>query len=130
MLTYDLPETFSLQWNPQMSLKNVVVDFTKVCLFVWNAKQVVLNTPKKALERYQDLWAVLDDIDQHTRVLEPERPTRSCLFRKLALPFPHTFVQITVLPVLARAVPQLRWYGSELVIAPVRDKLSTSLAGW
>lgn len=113
-----------------MSLKNVVVDFTKVCLFVWNAKQVVLNTPKKALERYQDLWAVLDDIDQHTRVLEPERPTRSCLFRKLALPFPHTFVQITVLPVLARAVPQLRWYGSELVIAPVRDKLSTSLAGW
>lgn len=76
------------------------------------------------------MWAILEDLDKHTRVLEPERPNRATLFRKLALPIPHAFVQVTVLPALARMVPQLRWYGNESVIAPLREKLSKSLAKW
>ena len=73
---------------------------------------------------------MLDDIDKHTRVLEPERPTRSALFRKLALPVPHAFVQLTVLPALPRAVPQLRWYGNESVVAPLRESLRKNLGRW
>lgn len=76
------------------------------------------------------MWTVLDDIDKHTRVLEPERPTRSALFRKLALPVPHAFVQLTVLPAVPRAVPQLRWYGNESVVAPLRESLRRNLARW
>ncbi|CAG8742326.1 6022_t:CDS:1, partial [Racocetra fulgida] len=37
------------------------------------------------LEKFQDVWSMLDDIDKHTWILEPYKPKRSDLMRRIAL---------------------------------------------
>ena len=40
---------------------------------------------ERALVQYESLWSQLDELDQNTWVLEPEKPTRSALYRRIAL---------------------------------------------
>lgn len=42
----------------------------------------ILSQFGAALEQYQALWDELDDLDKHTHVLEPERPTRDVAMRR------------------------------------------------
>jgi E3 ubiquitin-protein ligase FANCL len=77
--TTDLPQALALRWDPAQpsTLADVVRQF------------------EEALRGYQALWAVLEDIDRHTWVLEPERPTLATSIRRIALgraqssPIPH-----------------------------------------
>jgi E3 ubiquitin-protein ligase FANCL len=66
--TTDLPQALALRWDPVRStLANVVQQF------------------EDTLQGYQALWAVLEDIDRNTWVLEPERPTLATSIRRIAL---------------------------------------------
>jgi E3 ubiquitin-protein ligase FANCL len=67
--TTDLPQALVLRWDPAQpsTLADVVRQF------------------EEALRGYQALWAVLEDIDRHTWVLEPERPTLATSIRRIAL---------------------------------------------
>ncbi|KAH0516102.1 E3 ubiquitin-protein ligase FANCL [Microtus ochrogaster] len=63
----DFPVPFSLSWTPQSSLVNVHSQFLE------------------ALDSLKVFWDVMDEIDEKTWVLEPEKPPRSATARRIAL---------------------------------------------
>lgn len=84
-----------------------------------------------AIASYSDVWAELDEIDRDTWVIEPEAPTRANLHRRLAVG-PRSSVQVTLdpSPGCARAVPEIRFFGSEAAVAPLRASLNRELHAW
>ena len=65
-----LPAPFELQWpadQQRFSVRGAMLQF------------------EAALGRHQLLWDILDDLDAHTWVLEPQHPTRDCVVRRLAI---------------------------------------------
>uniref|UniRef100_A0A7N4Q180 FA complementation group L n=1 Tax=Sarcophilus harrisii TaxID=9305 RepID=A0A7N4Q180_SARHA len=63
----DLPLPFSVSWTPQSSLTDIHSQFLA------------------ALESLKAFWDVMDEIDQKTWILEPEKPTRSATMRRIAI---------------------------------------------
>uniref|UniRef100_A0A8C7B3H9 FA complementation group L n=1 Tax=Neovison vison TaxID=452646 RepID=A0A8C7B3H9_NEOVI len=63
----DFPVSFSISWTPQSSLISIYGQFLA------------------ALESLKAFWDVMDEIDEKTWVLEPEKPTRSATARRIAL---------------------------------------------
>uniref|UniRef100_A0A8D2DX39 FA complementation group L n=1 Tax=Sciurus vulgaris TaxID=55149 RepID=A0A8D2DX39_SCIVU len=63
----DFPVPFSVSWIPQGSLISIHSQFLA------------------ALESLKAFWDVMDEIDEKTWVLEPEKPTRSATARRIAL---------------------------------------------
>ena len=63
----DLPVPFSVSWTPQSSLISIYSQFLA------------------ALESLKTFWDVMDEIDEKTWVLEPEKPTRSATARRIVL---------------------------------------------
>ncbi|KAJ6667071.1 hypothetical protein lerEdw1_019075 [Lerista edwardsae] len=63
----DLPVPFAVSWSPQSSLLSIHSQFLA------------------ALESLKEFWNALDEIDEKTWVLEPEKPTRSATLRRIAL---------------------------------------------
>ncbi|XP_052590600.1 E3 ubiquitin-protein ligase FANCL isoform X3 [Peromyscus californicus insignis] len=63
----DFPVPFSVSWTPQSSLVNVHSQFMA------------------ALESLKTFWDVMDEIDEKTWVLEPEKPPRSATARRIVL---------------------------------------------
>ncbi|KAF7252476.1 E3 ubiquitin-protein ligase FANCL [Varanus komodoensis] len=63
----DLPVQFSASWNPESSLLSIHSQFLA------------------ALESLKEFWNALDEIDEKTWVLEPEKPTRSATMRRIAI---------------------------------------------
>ncbi|CAK4081464.1 unnamed protein product [Aphanomyces euteiches] len=82
------------------------------------------------LEKFQDFWAVLDDIDKKCCVLEPERPTRGCKRRRLAVQ-PSISLQFQILdPLLPRALVDVVWFGNDAAVHPLRDRMYANLSKW
>uniref|UniRef100_A0A2K5EUS6 FA complementation group L n=1 Tax=Aotus nancymaae TaxID=37293 RepID=A0A2K5EUS6_AOTNA len=63
----DFPVSFSPSWTPQSSLISIYSQFLA------------------ALESLKAFWDVMDEIDEKTWVLEPEKPPRSATARRIAL---------------------------------------------
>uniref|UniRef100_A0A4W2EJZ2 FA complementation group L n=1 Tax=Bos indicus x Bos taurus TaxID=30522 RepID=A0A4W2EJZ2_BOBOX len=63
----DFPVPFSVSWTPQSSLISIYTQFLA------------------ALESLKTFWDVMDEIDEKTWVLEPEKPTRSATARRIVL---------------------------------------------
>jgi E3 ubiquitin-protein ligase FANCL len=76
-----------------------------------------------------DLWNVLDEIDENTWVLEPERPTRSCVMRRIAFG-KGASVQLDLDPLHPRAIPEYRLLGPEQVIFPIKECIGRNLSLW
>lgn len=89
----------------------------------------VLSQFRAQLSAYQELWDVLDDLDAHTAVLEPSAPTRDQCARRVALGR-HSSLQLRLNPSSARALPELFFFGSETVVAPLRARLNERLGVW
>ncbi|CAJ0745839.1 15513_t:CDS:2 [Entrophospora sp. SA101] len=49
------------------------------------------------IEKFQEFWSMLDDVDQNTWILEPDKPKRNDLIRRIALGN-HCSLQIKVNP--------------------------------
>ncbi|MCO5575570.1 hypothetical protein L7F22_029372 [Adiantum nelumboides] len=65
--TADLPCAVELCWNEGATIRTL------------------LDQYKDAILRYQDFWTVMEDLDKSFRIIEPEHPSRSNTFRRLAL---------------------------------------------
>ncbi|XP_065785316.1 E3 ubiquitin-protein ligase FANCL isoform X2 [Muntiacus reevesi] len=63
----DFPVPFSVSWTPQSSLISIYTQFLA------------------AVESLKTFWDVMDEIDEKTWVLEPEKPTRSATARRIVL---------------------------------------------
>ena len=84
---------------------------------------------REALGAHQVLWAMLDDIDTHTCVLEPKNPSRDALGRRIALGS-HCSLQLTLHAAAPAALPQLHLLGAERLLGPMRRAMNANLGKW
>ncbi|GLJ27361.1 hypothetical protein SUGI_0536870 [Cryptomeria japonica] len=107
----ELPSMFELQWSNESTLRDVLNQFNEL------------------IKKFQDFWHVMEDIDMNVWVMEPLHPSRASSFRRIALGG-HCSLSLTVNAFLARFVPECRFFGSDLVIAPLRKKWNSNIGRW
>ncbi|XP_065182863.1 E3 ubiquitin-protein ligase FANCL-like [Sycon ciliatum] len=110
--TVDLPVAFDLRWSSKGG-----------CL------QEVYDQFTQALKLYQDFWNLMDEIDSNVWVLEPEKPNRSALLRRIAISSTAS-VQIEVDPVKPRSLPIMQLLGAAQAVAPLKEHLNRNLDQW
>lgn len=84
---------------------------------------------EKMLEEFQEFWNMLDDIDNNTWVLEPERKNYSAQLRRIALGN-HCSICVTVDWKRPRSIPESQFLGSDSLISPLRDSFNNNLGKW
>ena len=62
-----LPEDYIFQWNQTNTLRDIH------------------NAVVKVLEKYNDVWTVLEDLDKHCLILDPSKPTFGHKYRRIFL---------------------------------------------
>ncbi|XP_051831280.1 E3 ubiquitin-protein ligase FANCL isoform X1 [Antechinus flavipes] len=107
----DLPLPFSVSWTPQSSLTDIHSQFLA------------------ALESLKAFWDVMDEIDQKTWILEPEKPTRSATMRRIAIGN-NVSVNIDVDPRHPTMLPECFFLGADHVVKPLGIKLSKNIHMW
>uniref|UniRef100_A0A9L0J2V7 FA complementation group L n=1 Tax=Equus asinus TaxID=9793 RepID=A0A9L0J2V7_EQUAS len=90
----DLPVSFSVSWTPQSSLISIHSQFLA------------------ALESLKTFWDVMDEIDEKTWVLEPEKPTRSATARRIVLGN-NASINIEVDPMHPTMLPECCFLGAD-----------------
>jgi len=84
---------------------------------------------QQVLSRFQDLWFVLEDLDEHTWVLEPEHPSRSSTSRRLALGS-RCSIHVIIDPNRPRALPECHFLGPDKNLAPFRERFHQGIKHW
>lgn len=107
----DLPVPFCVSWTPQSSLANIQSQFLA------------------ALESLKTFWDVMDEIDEKTWVLEPQKPTRSATGRRIALGN-NASISVEVDPRHPNMLPELCFLGADHVVKPLGIKLSSNVHLW
>ncbi|CEI97836.1 hypothetical protein RMCBS344292_11961 [Rhizopus microsporus] len=80
----------------------------------------IVRQHQTIIGQHQDLFNCLDDLDRHMRILEPEHPKRSELWRKIALSHHCSLYLEIVDPLLPFNKPQIRLFGSESRVENLR----------
>lgn len=84
---------------------------------------------ERVLGRYQAVWDELDELDRECWVLEPERPDRSQLERRIAVErFCSVLVELD--PERPRAPADVRFLGSAAAVDPLRAALQKNWTRW
>ncbi|XP_019798384.3 E3 ubiquitin-protein ligase FANCL isoform X5 [Tursiops truncatus] len=107
----DFPVSFSVSWTPQSSLISIHSQFLA------------------ALESLKAFWDVMDEIDEKTWVLEPEKPTRSATARRIALGT-NASINIEVDPRHPTMLPECCFLGADHVVKPLGIRLSRNIHLW
>jgi E3 ubiquitin-protein ligase FANCL len=115
----DAPAEFTLQW----SRGDASTGRRRPTL------QTLLDQFELFLQEYQTFWNVLDEIDARCCVLEPHHPSRATGRRRLALQR-HVSVQVEVSPTHPRGLCDLKFFGSDATVAPLRERWSDHLFEW
>ncbi|XP_004867304.1 E3 ubiquitin-protein ligase FANCL isoform X2 [Heterocephalus glaber] len=107
----DFPVPFSVSWTPQSSLISIHSQFLA------------------ALESLKAFWDVMDEIDEKTWVLEPQKPTRSATARRIALGN-NASINVEVDPRHPTMLPECCFLGADHVVKPLGIKLSRNMHLW
>ncbi|XP_070932847.1 E3 ubiquitin-protein ligase FANCL isoform X6 [Macaca nemestrina] len=112
----DFPVPFSASWTPQVnspqsSLISIYSQFLA------------------AIESLKVFWDVMDEIDEKTWVLEPEKPPRSATARRIALGN-NVSINIEVDPRHPTMLPECFFLGADHVVKPLGIKLSRNIHLW
>eukprot|EP01095_Lingulamoeba_sp_RSL-Kostka_P012518 TRINITY_DN4984_c1_g1_i2.p1 TRINITY_DN4984_c1_g1~~TRINITY_DN4984_c1_g1_i2.p1 ORF type:complete len:378 (-),score=52.25 TRINITY_DN4984_c1_g1_i2:8-1141(-) len=110
------------------------VAFPRVVEFNWDPNidtlSTVINQIQEQSDRYQDLWEQLEDFDENCCVLEPEHPTYSSCFRRIAID-KHSSLQIEIDPIdPCQSVPECRFLGADRTILPLKTKYRKNFKLW
>ena len=89
----------------------------------------VLSHARQWLNEYNDFWTELDDFDSNTWILEPVRPSRSDVIRRIALRR-HCSVEIRIKPDRPRDVCSCTFIGPEHIVATLRDAFHSGQRTW
>uniref|UniRef100_A0A667Y0V6 E3 ubiquitin-protein ligase FANCL n=1 Tax=Myripristis murdjan TaxID=586833 RepID=A0A667Y0V6_9TELE len=107
----DLPIPLAITWTPQSTLEQLHSQFLLV------------------LESLADFWAVLDEIDRETWILEPEKPSRADTMRRIAIGN-NVSIKVEVDPRHPKMLPECCLLGAEHVVTPLRSKLNANMHSW
>ncbi|KAK5829386.1 WD-repeat region-domain-containing protein [Linnemannia elongata] len=94
-----------------------------------SALQAAIRQAEAQLEIFQEFWDVMQDFDERTWVIDPEKPTRADKMRRCALGN-HCSIQVTVQPLSPRSMPDTRLFGPTASIEPMRTKLYQNAGLW
>ncbi|XP_036430194.1 E3 ubiquitin-protein ligase FANCL [Colossoma macropomum] len=107
----DLPVPLAITWTPQSTLAHIHSQFLLI------------------VEALAEFWAVLDEIDEHTWVLEPEKPTRADCMRRIAIGN-SVSIKLEIDPRHPKMLPECCLLGAEHVVTPLRNKLNANMHLW
>ncbi|XP_012675315.1 E3 ubiquitin-protein ligase FANCL [Clupea harengus] len=107
----DLPFPFLMSWTPQSTLAHIHGRF-------------LLH-----LEGLAEFWSALDEIDEQTWVLEPEKPSRADAMRRIAIGN-NVSIKVEIDPRHPKMLPDCCLLGAEHVVTPLRTKLNANMHLW
>ncbi|XP_007890573.2 E3 ubiquitin-protein ligase FANCL isoform X1 [Callorhinchus milii] len=107
----DFPVPFVISWTQQSSLMNLHSQFLA------------------ALESLKEFWDIMDELDEKTWVLDPEKPTRSAMMRRIAIGN-NVSINLVVDPRHPKMLPECCFLGADHVVTPLRNKLNTNMHLW
>ncbi|KAL7751032.1 hypothetical protein RI367_003612 [Sorochytrium milnesiophthora] len=110
-VTCQLPEDYHSRWDIDKRLAGTVHAFCSV------------------LERYQELWDTLDDLDQHTAVRHIPEHRYSVAERTLELG-PSCQMKLTMAPTRPHDVPEITFTGAEAVVKQCQTNLNERIKLW
>lgn len=89
----------------------------------------IVHIFEQELEKFDKFWAVMDDWDNHTWVLEPSNPPRSCTYRRIAIG-KGLSVTVVAAPLQPLALCEVIFFGPDTVVDPLRFKWQSSVDSW
>ncbi|ROL49571.1 E3 ubiquitin-protein ligase FANCL [Anabarilius grahami] len=107
----DLPVPLVITWTSQSTLASV-------------HSQFLIN-----VEALSEFWSVLDEIDEQTWVLEPEKPTKADSMRRIAIGN-NVSIKVQIDPRHPKMLPECCLLGAEHVVTPLRNKLNANMHLW
>uniref|UniRef100_UPI003AAF74E4 E3 ubiquitin-protein ligase FANCL isoform X2 n=1 Tax=Centroberyx gerrardi TaxID=166262 RepID=UPI003AAF74E4 len=112
----DLPVPLTITWTPQFdSVQSTLDQLHGQFLLV--------------LESVAEFWAVLDEIDSKTWILEPEKPSRADTMRRIAIGS-NVSIKVEVDPRHPKMLPECCLLGAEHAVTPLRNKLNGNMHLW
>ncbi|RHZ59955.1 hypothetical protein Glove_360g162 [Diversispora epigaea] len=113
------------------ALLNARADIPSISMTQFQATNLkdVINYYSKEFGNFQEVWAMLDDIDLNTWVLEPDKPKRSDLMRRIALGN-HCSLKIEIDVNHPRRECQYELFGTESLIVPLHIKIAKNWNNW
>ncbi|XP_027411163.1 E3 ubiquitin-protein ligase FANCL isoform X6 [Bos indicus x Bos taurus] len=118
----DFPVPFSVSWTPQLCSNTVDI-------LHWSSLISIYTQFLAALESLKTFWDVMDEIDEKTWVLEPEKPTRSATARRIVLGN-NVSINIEVDPRHPTMLPECCFLGADHVVKPLGIRLSRNIHLW
>ncbi|SPR00053.1 RING-type domain-containing protein [Plasmodiophora brassicae] len=107
----DVPGDVEIPWSAQSSLLDVVQNVEKI------------------IGQFDSFWSVLEDIDAHCWVIEPDHATRASRSRRIAIG-QHCSILVDIEPESPFRVCDCRFLGAESVVNPLRERLNRDLDRW
>ncbi|XP_056327434.1 E3 ubiquitin-protein ligase FANCL-like, partial [Danio aesculapii] len=98
----------------------------------FNTQSTLANIHSQFLlnvEALSDFWSVLDEIDEKTWVLEPEKPTKADSTRRIAIGN-NVSIKVQIDPRHPKMLPECCLLGAEHVVTPLRNKLNANMHLW
>lgn len=107
----DVPYIFDLQWSINSRLKDVVQQF------------------REHLEKLQEIWSILDDIDKSLCVVDPKQPSRSMSNRQINIGN-DCFIVLSINASNPRSLPECRFMGSGPFVDSLRKIWQRNSRKW
>ncbi|KAL3681051.1 hypothetical protein R1sor_024007 [Riccia sorocarpa] len=126
IILIDLPPGFPEMQPTASTLSNLPVLVDLRSLHGGSLKDIV-SQYETAIEKYQDFWKVMEDVDRRVWVMEPDHPSRAVILFGASLlvviaPCPYWWILFH---------PDLcRFFGSDAVISPLRKRMNSGLRKW
>ncbi|XP_071442041.1 E3 ubiquitin-protein ligase FANCL [Hetaerina americana] len=83
----------------------------------------------EAVDKLQDFWNVMDDIDADCWVIDPEQPKRKDTYRRIIIET-NVSLYLNIDPFDPHKRPDVTFIGSERTVMPFRNSLQENLENW
>ncbi|XP_042495232.1 E3 ubiquitin-protein ligase FANCL isoform X1 [Macadamia integrifolia] len=110
-ISADVPYLFKLKWLTNSRLKDVVHQFLE------------------HLEKFQDFWSTLENIDRVLWVVDPRQPSRATSYRKINLGNDCCIV-LYINAYDPRSLPECRFLGPDSIVDSMRKKWRSNGKRW
>lgn len=107
----DLPAPFEFHWNNEQTLR------------------AVYNKFKAEVERLQEFWETMDDLDANCWVLDPVNARHSDCYRRIALG-KNVSVAVVVNPKTPKVLPKLEFCGPHNVVSAHEESVEANSTKW
>lgn len=124
--------TIKLKSKYPVEAPDYLVDFPVPFTVPWTAQGTLTYIHSQfwaALELLKEFWDIMDEIDEKTWVLEPEKPTRGATVRRIAIGN-NVSINIDVDPRHPKVLPECCFLGADHVVTPLRNKLNSNMHTW